>query len=549
MTDVAIVSAGDIARLGGVGRAAVSNWRRRHADFPTPVAGTPASPRYDLADVETWLRANGKTAEIPPLERVWHQLCAEAGEIGLGHVVARAGALLVWLRDGDRDELVPGVAERADPGFVELVESVAALHGHAAAFESLHGLYQESHARRLGATPPDVAATMLDLAGAGLGTLLDPACGTGSLLLASTADRLLGRDVAPDRALIAAARLRLQGRDADVVDDDSMRHSTFDAEIADAVVCDPPFGDPAWSRTALRADPRWEYGVPPRGEPELAWVQHCVASVRTGGRVVVRMPVAAAKRRSGQPIRTELLRRGTLRAVVAAGPDTDVWVLRRPAPGEPAPTQIVLCGRENTADLGVATESGHGVLIDDLTDADVSPPRTRAATGRTPGYPDHARTIHATTLNPPALRTRHEPSSPPTTPLSALERAGAVTVLRSTARDPIALRAGDVVAAGVGTHVVTAGSTLPSRRTAYRCDPDRVDPEYLAGLLRTVGPSRAEQRRARLPVLGIEEQRHRGRSLRALADLRDEMQSLAASTETLVRSATAGLLAGHLDPA
>ena len=46
------VTAAGIARLAGVGRAAVSNWRRRHADFPKPVGGTETSPSFALSDVE-----------------------------------------------------------------------------------------------------------------------------------------------------------------------------------------------------------------------------------------------------------------------------------------------------------------------------------------------------------------------------------------------------------------------------------------------------------------------------------------------------------------
>ncbi|WP_336110545.1 N-6 DNA methylase [Streptomyces sp. PTD9-10] len=68
------VTAAGIARLAGVGRAAVSNWRRRHADFPKPVGGTETSPSFALAEVEAWLRNQGKLAEVPLRERVWQQL-------------------------------------------------------------------------------------------------------------------------------------------------------------------------------------------------------------------------------------------------------------------------------------------------------------------------------------------------------------------------------------------------------------------------------------------------------------------------------------------
>ncbi|MFJ5026941.1 N-6 DNA methylase [Streptomyces sp. NPDC088560] len=68
------VTAAGIARLAGVGRAAVSNWRRRHADFPKPVGGTETSPSFALTAVEAWLRKQGKLAEVPLRERVWQQL-------------------------------------------------------------------------------------------------------------------------------------------------------------------------------------------------------------------------------------------------------------------------------------------------------------------------------------------------------------------------------------------------------------------------------------------------------------------------------------------
>src|SRR5689334_23720976 len=68
------VTAAGIARMAGVGRAAVSNWRRRHADFPRPVGGTETSPSFALAEVESWLRKQGKLAEVPLRERVWQQL-------------------------------------------------------------------------------------------------------------------------------------------------------------------------------------------------------------------------------------------------------------------------------------------------------------------------------------------------------------------------------------------------------------------------------------------------------------------------------------------
>lgn len=91
------VTAAGIARLAGVGRAAVSNWRRRHADFPQPVGGTAASPSFALADVEQWLRDQGKLAEVPLRERVWQEVAGHPA--GAAQALVHTGCALLLVRD------------------------------------------------------------------------------------------------------------------------------------------------------------------------------------------------------------------------------------------------------------------------------------------------------------------------------------------------------------------------------------------------------------------------------------------------------------------
>ncbi|MGW6843843.1 hypothetical protein [Streptomyces sp. NPDC054958] len=54
----------EVARIAGVGRAAVVNWRRRHPDFPDPVAGTDTHPQFDRRAVVAWLLTHDKI-EVP----------------------------------------------------------------------------------------------------------------------------------------------------------------------------------------------------------------------------------------------------------------------------------------------------------------------------------------------------------------------------------------------------------------------------------------------------------------------------------------------------
>ncbi|MEU8438695.1 hypothetical protein AB0F18_38605, partial [Streptomyces sp. NPDC029216] len=54
----------EVARMARVGRAAVVNWRRRHADFPAPTGGTDVHPQFDRPAIVAWLLAHDKI-EVP----------------------------------------------------------------------------------------------------------------------------------------------------------------------------------------------------------------------------------------------------------------------------------------------------------------------------------------------------------------------------------------------------------------------------------------------------------------------------------------------------
>ncbi|MFF5719876.1 class I SAM-dependent DNA methyltransferase [Streptomyces buecherae] len=197
--------------------------------------------------------------------------------------------------------------------------------GAAEAFEALLSRWKEAHARQVEVTPAPVASLICALAGSADGaapdSMLDPACGTGALLLQAAkngATTLLGQETQADLAEITDVRLRLHGyHGVTVATGDSLLENAHAATRVGGVVCNLPFGQRDWGRSELGYDTRWTYGLPPKGEPELAWVQHALAHLDDGGRAALLMPAAAAARPSGRRIRAELVRRGTLRAVVA----------------------------------------------------------------------------------------------------------------------------------------------------------------------------------------------------------------------------------------
>lgn len=384
----ATLTASGIARLANVGRAAVSNWRRRHADFPEPVGGTPNSPSFNAREVEEWLRRQGKLHQAGTEQWVWRHIESYQPAAQIGDVLGIAGAyllarsarpddsttlltpkqLLTQLRAINRElaTLVSTVLpDRWEPQLTTILRTVDQLgreQDPETAFEYLHHRYTTSAQSMSGlaSTPDPVAETMLTIAGPGA-RLLDFTCGTGSIVR-MTADRAartgtttqcFAQEIKPQYVLIALLRLWFVHRRAQAAGHpsplpvlrigDSMLADAFPDLQADIVVANFPFGIHDWGHDRLTYDPRWVYGVPPRTEPELAWVQHALAHLIPGGTSVVLMPPAAALRPAGRRIRAELVRRGALRAVIALPPGLmppigiglHIWVLTQPDEHQP----------------------------------------------------------------------------------------------------------------------------------------------------------------------------------------------------------------------
>ncbi|MGW0434089.1 N-6 DNA methylase [Micromonospora sp. NPDC003197] len=380
------VTAAEISRLAGVTRATVSNWRRRHPDFPAPTGGTEASPTYDLDAVRTWLAARGQLPANSPVDELRIALRTIAADpahrsrlLSLVVTVSRIPdtklqkiaklpdeELSTWVQqttssatadspDATDSNLPPTSAELLRA----LLRCVAAVGAVQTVDVLAEGEDTETKATSSYHTPTPLAelmAALLDNPGEAYPErVFDPACGTGALLLAAAergADKLYGQDMLPLAAAQAAARLVVQVEvsETQIRVGDSLRADAFPALTVDAVLCAPPYGQRAWGQEDLAYDPRWIFGLPARSEPELAWLQHCLAHLAPGGQAVLLMPPASAERPAGRRVRAEMLRSGALRAVVAlpagiAPPlhiGLHLWLLERPRPETALPSSVLL---------------------------------------------------------------------------------------------------------------------------------------------------------------------------------------------------------------
>lgn len=568
------VTAAAIARLAGVGRAAVSNWRRRHGDFPRPVGGSDTSPTFELTAVERWLQEQGKLAAVPLSERVWQQ--ADDHPDGTPAALRIAGSLLLLIQERPRvsvnytgasdvelAERLPADLESAlSARFgerhpvrlpVSLDDAVPLLRGTARlamqtgpdqAYEFLLGRYLDVNPRQFTLTPYGPAELMAELAGGPQDSVFDPACGTGALLRAAAATQSVNAQEAdPELAGLTALRLAL-GTDPAVRirvrTDDSLRSDAFPDLRVDTVLCHPPFNDRNWGHDELGYDPRWEYGFPARTESELAWLQHALAHVREGGTVVMLMPPAAASRRSGRRIRADLLRRGTLRAVIALpagaappyGIPLHLWVLRRPgAEARPAPHLLLVDAAAipaqgtdkapwqavrsavldawHTFERHGTTETRPGrsraLPVIDLLDEDVDlaparhlpPPVTASGAVELDAVRDRlAASLRRTAELAPAPPSSGEPAHWPTTTIGELARAGAVLLKAGgpgaaaqdgTASAPAVLTEHDVIGGGGPTGILpAAGHGVPAEEPVLTEPGDVVVPVIGGGAVARV---------------------------------------------------------------
>jgi type I restriction enzyme M protein len=87
---------------------------------------------------------------------------------------------------------------------------------------------------------------------------------------------------------------------------------------ADYIIANPPFNVSDWGGDLMRTDGRWQYGVPPTGNANFAWMQHFIYHLApTGQAGVVLAKGALTSKSSGEgDIRKALVENGLIDCIV-----------------------------------------------------------------------------------------------------------------------------------------------------------------------------------------------------------------------------------------
>jgi hypothetical protein len=365
------VTLGQIAELAGVRPSAVSNWRKRFDDFPTPTASaTGGRDLFSLDAVETWLVAHNRLAGTKEGERfLWQAtdiLRSELDVKGIIDVVCAALAF-VYVRT-DTDQLAGDVAfdrhMRDDPAFAEPFAPLAALRAETrvhllqlvgqltpANIPSLFSGVLARHQRFVETRTSDRLIELLvrvstnDSTTTSVTRVFDPAAGQASLLLAAAkvagpGVELMGQELNHAAWRIAKQRFYVEGQNARIELGDSLLQDAYPGLRADVVLCDPPYGLKTHFPAAALADGRWKFGVPGPGVADFAWLQHAIHHLTADGRGYVLLPASTLSRNGRDAeIRAQLLRQGAVEAIVALPPraaehtaiSLALWIVRRPA--------------------------------------------------------------------------------------------------------------------------------------------------------------------------------------------------------------------------
>jgi len=366
------LTVGEIANLGRVQPSAVSNWRKRHADFPLPALSSAGADVFDYDSVLVWLTAHGKlhqTQQHDIEQELWFITERIRGFVPIGDaaLVTLQAIHLRQLADTTSPEsaAVPhfweGLQEFASLGdaWRQTVKTISSLNPQLAALLELppnlpdeairdllftvhrahnHNLVWGDITTKLlqrytafggaqhfpSATPESVmelAASLLEPAGE---EIYDAACGQAMVLAACWRRagrrlRLVGQELHERSWQVGYLHLAILGATFELYNGDTLLADRVRGRNFSRVIIDPPAGIRIDTRSLL-GDNRWVYGIP-RGSADWLWPQHALAHLSETGVGIVMLPLGAlARTQHDIQIRRAMLEADTIDAIIELPP-------------------------------------------------------------------------------------------------------------------------------------------------------------------------------------------------------------------------------------
>ncbi|MGW3606522.1 class I SAM-dependent DNA methyltransferase [Micromonospora sp. NPDC005161] len=162
----------------------------------------------------------------------------------------------------------------------------------------------------------------------------DPACGSGGMFV--QAEKFIethggkafeisvfGQELNQNTWRLAKMNLAIHGIEANLSTKwaDSFHEDQHPDLRADVVMANPPFNISDWGGDRLVMDPRWEYGIPPVGNANYAWLQHMAHKLSPKGRAgIVLANGSMSSKQSGEGDIRRAMVEGDLVACMVALP-------------------------------------------------------------------------------------------------------------------------------------------------------------------------------------------------------------------------------------
>lgn len=192
-------------------------------------------------------------------------------------------------------------------------------------------------------TPQSVVKLLVEMIEPYKGRVFDPCCGSGGMFVQSEKFvkehggriediHIFGQESNHTTWRLCKINLAVRGIGGEITHGDSFHKDQHKDLKSDYLLANPPFNDSDWGGEQLRNDVRWQYGVPPVGNANYAWIEHFIYHLSPSGIAgFVMANGAMASNTSGEgEIRKNLIKDGLVDCMIAL-PDKLFYTTQIPA--------------------------------------------------------------------------------------------------------------------------------------------------------------------------------------------------------------------------